>query len=169
MLLLDASASVTGRPLATAVVTAAALCARLGPDDELAVVAFWSRPVVLRPVDSATPPAAVLDALFDLRGGDTTDLAAAIGAGLAQAGAARAGERELVVLTDGLATAGADPIPVAAAAAAAGSVVHVLGLSPERDDAAGAARALAASGRGRYAALASPAGAPAAVAAVLGG
>lgn len=168
VLLVDASGSVAGRPLTTAVVTAAALASRLRSDDELAVVAFWSRSVVLRHVRSAEAPAVVLDRLFDLRGGDTTDLAAGLRAALGQAALARAARREVLVLTDGLANEGDPPAPVAATAAAAGARVHVLGVAAT-DEAEAACRDLAGAGGGRYAPLRSPSGAAAAVAEVLGG
>ncbi|HET9690805.1 MAG TPA: vWA domain-containing protein [Acidimicrobiales bacterium] len=167
VLLVDASGSVTGRPLATAVTTAAALAGRLRPDDELAVIAFWSKALVLRHVGATTPPVGVLDRLFDLRGGDVTDLARGLRAALAQAGLARAARREVLVLTDGLANEGDDPLPVAAAAAGAGAVVHVLAVSGA-DDAVEASRRLAGAGGGRWAPLLAPSDAPGAVAAVLG-
>jgi Mg-chelatase subunit ChlD len=166
VLVVDASGSVTGRPLATAVTTAAAMVTRLRPGDELAVVAFWSRAVVLRPVAAAGAPVAVLDALFDLRGGDVTDLAAGLRAALAQAALSRASRREIVVLTDGLANEGDDPLPVAATAPAAGGRLHVLALSDEEDARTATAR-LAGAGGGRVAPLLRPSDAPGAVAAVL--
>jgi Mg-chelatase subunit ChlD len=168
VLLVDASGSVTGKPLAAAVVTAAALAGRLQPGDELAVVAFWSRVVVLRHIRSAEPPSTVLDALFDLRGGDTTDVALGLRTALGQAGLARAGRREVLVLTDGMANEGDDPVPVAASAGGAGARVQVLALSDEADARQRCAR-LADAGGGRVGALAGAAGAPAAVAEVLGG
>jgi Ca-activated chloride channel family protein len=166
VLLVDASGSVTGRPLATALVTAAALARRIGPDDQLAVVAFWSRAVVLRPVTSVEPATGVLDALFDLRGGDTTDLAGGLRAALAEAGRAVAGQRDVIALTDGMANAGDDPVEVAATAAAAGSRVHVLSLSDDAS-AVGACLAVAAAGGGRVAALPRPSVAPQALADIL--
>jgi Mg-chelatase subunit ChlD len=166
ILLIDASGSVAGLPLATAVVTAAALAGRCGPDDELAVVAFWSRAVLLRGTTSVEPPLHVLDALFDLRGGDTTDLAGGLRTALAQAGLAGPGRRDILVLTDGMATAGDDPIGVAATAAAHGATVHVLALADD-PEAIDACHRIADAGGGRVAALLRPADAPAAVAAVL--
>ncbi|MGH9296133.1 MAG: hypothetical protein ACRD0B_12440, partial [Acidimicrobiales bacterium] len=47
VLVVDASGSVTGPPLSCAVVTAAALADRVRPPEEIAVVAFWSRAVLL--------------------------------------------------------------------------------------------------------------------------
>jgi Mg-chelatase subunit ChlD len=166
ILLIDASGSVCGTPLSTAVVTAAALAWRCRPEDELAVLAFWSRAVVLRGIASVEPPLRVLDALFDLRGGDTTDLAGGLRAALAQAGLAGPGRRDILVLTDGMATAGDDPVPVAAAAAASGAAVHVLALAD--DPAAGdACNRISDAGGGRMAVLLHPSDAPAAVAEVL--
>jgi Mg-chelatase subunit ChlD len=164
VLLIDASGSVTGRPLTTAVVTAAALAARAGPEDQLGVVAFWSRSVVLRPIDDPSPPPRAVDRLLSLRGGDTTDLAGGLAAALGQLGRATAGRRDLLVLTDGLANEGEDPLPVAASA---GAPVHVLALSADEESMA-ACRALAGAGGGRVVALHRAADAPAAVAEVLG-
>jgi Mg-chelatase subunit ChlD len=155
VLVVDASGSVAGRPLTTAVVTAAALAGRLQDRDELAAVAFWSRAVVLRPIGGTDPPARVIDALFDLRGGDTTDLAAGIRAGLAEVARATARRRDIIVLTDGLATAGDDPVAVAAGAAAQGAAVHVLALSGEAE-AMSACQTLVSAGGGRVARLDRP-------------
>lgn len=166
ILLIDASGSVTGVPLATAIVTAAALAARCRADDELAVVAFWSRAVVLRDITSNPSHSRVLDALFDLRGGDTTDIAGGLRSALAQAGLAGSKKRDILLLTDGMATAGDDPVPVAATATAQGAVVHVLALS---DDpvATDSCQRLADAGGGRTAVLLRASDAPAAVAEVL--
>jgi Mg-chelatase subunit ChlD len=166
VLLIDASGSVSGLPLATAVVTAAALASRCGTNDELAVIAFWSQAVLLRSITSLEPPLYVLDGLFDLRGGDTTDLAGGLRVALAQAAGATSGRRDILVLTDGMATAGGDPMPVAATAAASGTAVHVLALTDD-PEATEACRRIAAAGGGRMAALLHPADAPAVVAEVL--
>lgn len=166
VLLVDASGSVAGPRIATALVTAGAIAARMRPADELAVIAFWSSAVVLRPVRSVAATADLVAALLTLRGGGTTDLALALRTGLRQAGAARARRRELVLLTDGIATAGLDPVPVAAAAPAAGARLHVLGLAPDEDARRSCLR-LAAAGGGRFAALLSPSRAAAAVGDVL--
>ncbi len=167
VLLVDASGSVTGPPLHTAIVTAAALAGACGPSDELAVVAFWSRSVLLRHMRDPSPAARVLERLLALRGGDTTDLAGGLSAALAQMALATAGRRDIVVLTDGMANEGGDPLSVAASAGAIGGAVHVLALDPD-DQAVTACRALAGAGGGRFAALGRVADAPDAVAAVLG-
>lgn len=166
ILLVDASGSVAGRRIATALVTAAAVASRMRPDDELAVVAFWSQAVVLRPIRSIAATTDLVGALLTLRGGGTTDLSLALRTALRQAGTARARRREVLLLTDGIATAGSDPIAVAASAPTAGARLHVLGLA-EEDDARRLCARLAGAGGGRYAELSSVSRAPAAVARVL--
>ncbi len=166
VVLVDASGSVAGRRIATALVTTAAVAARMRPDDELAVVAFWSQAVVLRPIRSIAATTDLVGALLTLRGGGTTDLALALRTGLRQAGTARARRREVLLLTDGIATAGPDPVAVAASSAAAGARLHVLGLSDE-DPSYRACTQLAGAGGGRYAELLRASDAPSAVAAVL--
>ena len=160
VLLVDASGSVAGAPLTTAVTTAGALAAGLGPDDELAVVAFWSRAVVLRHLHSPAPAASVLDALLDLRGGATTDLALGLRVALAQAALARAPRAEILVLTDGAWNTGDDPVPVAAASGTAR--VHVL-VTVDTDEAAETCARVAGAGGGRAVPLPRPSTAPSAV------
>jgi len=166
-LVVDASGSVTGQPLATALLTAGAVIGRLSTADELAVVAFWSRSVLLRAMTSTAARAAVLDALFDLRGGDTTNLGAALELTLAETASALAVRRDIVVLTDGLATTGTDPLEIASQAPACGARLHVLALS-EEIDAVVACTALAAAGGGRMVSATTPTRACMAVAEVLG-
>jgi Mg-chelatase subunit ChlD len=168
VLVVDASGSVTGKPLATAIITAAAMASRLRADDELGVLAFWSRAVVLRDLRTPDLPLAVLDSLFDLRGGDTTDLAGGLRAALGQAVLARASSREVVVLTDGMADEGNNYTEVAATAGAVGARVHVLSLGGDAEGAESCAR-LADAGGGRVATLHRPSDAPVALAQVLGG
>lgn len=166
VLLLDASGSTTGKPLATGLVTAAALAGRLRPGDELAVVAFWSRAVVLRHIASPDDPTTVLRRLLDLRGGDTTDLALGLRVALGQAASARAGRREVLVLTDGQANEGDDPLTVACSAPVSGARLHALAIAGH-DEAVDACARLAAGGGGRTAPLTAPSLAPGALAHVL--
>ncbi|MGI8701071.1 MAG: zinc-binding dehydrogenase [Nocardioidaceae bacterium] len=167
VVLVDASGSVAGARLATAVLTAGAVATRMRAGDELAVLAFAADVLVLRPLDSPRPPGDALDSLLDVRGGGVTDLAHALRAGLAEAGRARSPGRELLVLTDGLATSGADPLLVAATAARTGARIHVLALT-EDDEARLACAGLAGAGGGRVGRLLRPSHAPSAVEAVLG-
>lgn len=166
VLLVDASGSVAGSPLTTAATTAGALAAGIRGDDELAVVAFWSRAVLLRHLRSPAPPEAVLDALFDLRGGSTTDLALGLRTALAQAAVARSPRTEIVVLTDGAWNEGEDPVPVAGAAAGSGARVHTL-VTVDSAEARTACGRLAGAGGGRSRPLFRPSAAPAAVRALL--
>lgn len=166
VLLVDASGSVAGQRIATALVTAAAVAARMRPDDELAVVAFWSQAVVLRTVRSIAATTDLVGALLTLRGGGTTDLSLALRTGLRQAGTARSRRRELLLLTDGIATAGSDPIAVAGSAGSAGARLHVLALSDD-ERSHRACTVLAGVGGGRYAELLRASDAPSAVAHVL--
>ncbi len=168
VVLVDTSGSVAGGRLATGVLAAGAVAAALGPGDELAVVAFARDAVVLREIGSAAAPAEALDGLLDLRGGGTTDLAFGLRTALAEAARARSGRREVLLLTDGLRTAGADATVVARECGRAGARLHVLALSDEAD-ALAACRALAAAGGGRCALLTGPSAAPDAVTEVLGG
>lgn len=165
-LVVDASGSVSGSPLSTAVVTAAALAARLGPADQLGVVAFWSLAVVLRHLQDPSPPSKVIERLLLLRGGDTTDLAGGIRAGLGELSAAATSRRDLILLTDGLANEGDDPVAVAASAARSGVPLHVMSLCPDGESVA-ACRNLADAGGGRVVTLGSLAEAPSAVASIL--
>ncbi|WP_344313452.1 vWA domain-containing protein [Fodinicola feengrottensis] len=171
LLVVDSSGSVAGPRLATAVLTAGALCHRI-VDAELAVLAFWSRTVLLRPLGPAAAGtvAQLVDRLADLRGGGTTDLALALRTTLDQARLARAARRDVLLLTDGVRTEGDDPLPVAASAAGLGVRIHVLGLkAPTGEEETGEAtcRAIASASGGRYAAVGSPLDAAAAVSAVL--
>lgn len=166
VLVVDASGSVTGSPLNAALVTAAALANRTGDRDQLGVIAFWSRAVVLRHVNDPSPPASVLTRLLALRGGDTTDLAGGIRAGLGQIAKAVPARRDLVLLTDGMANEGDDPVPAAAAAAGCGARLHVLALRPE-PEARQACMELAAAGGGVMEELDRTAQAPSALARML--
>jgi Mg-chelatase subunit ChlD len=162
VLVVDASGSVAGDELAAAVLTAAALAQRMRPGDELAVVAFWSTAVVLQPLSAAVRPEVVVDRLFDLRGGGTTDLDLALRTAGRQLARTRTAARDVLLLSDGMPTDSPDPLPAAAALARAGVRLHVLALSDEPGTAEACA-ALAAAGGGRSAPLRHPSEAPAAV------
>ncbi|MGC8514265.1 MAG: VWA domain-containing protein [Acidimicrobiales bacterium] len=167
VVVVDASGSVTGRPLETAVVTAAALAGRLDTADELAVVAFWSKVLVLRHLGEVSPPATVIERLLALRSGDTTDLAGGITAGLAELASARTARKDVIVITDGIANEGGDPAVAAESARSCGARLHVLAL-PGDDESASACEKLAEAGGGLLARLERPGQAVSAVAAVLG-
>jgi Mg-chelatase subunit ChlD len=166
VLVVDASGSVAGDELAAAVLTASALAQRMRPGDELAVVAFWSTAVVLQPLTAGARPEVVVDRLFDLRGGGTTDLDLALRTAGQQLARTRTAVRDVLLLSDGMPTDSPDPVPAAAALARAGARLHVLALSGEPGSAEACA-ALAAAGGGRSAPLHRPSQAPAAVRSLL--
>ena len=167
VLLVDASGSVAGKELATAVLTASALAQRMRPGDELGVIAFWSRAVVLRPLSADARIDALVDRLCDLRGGGTTDLELALRTAAAQVSPSRASDRQVLLLSDGVATESPDPLGAAAALARVPARLQVLALSGDVD-AVASCTALAAAGGGRVAALHRPSQAPAAVRELLG-
>jgi Mg-chelatase subunit ChlD len=167
LLLVDASGSVAGDELAAAVLTASALVQRLRPGDELGVVAFWSKAVVLRPLSADLRVDVVVDRLCDLRGGGTTDLELALRTAAAQVARSRAADRQVLLLSDGLATESPDPVDAASSLAGVPARLHVLALSAE-EEAMAACTALASAGGGRVAPLHRPSQAPAAVRDLLG-
>jgi Mg-chelatase subunit ChlD len=167
VLMVDASGSVAGDELAAAVLTAAALVQRMRPGDELGVIAFWSKAVVLRPLSADPRVDVVIDRLCDLRGGGTTDLELALGTAATQISRSRAADRQVLLLSDGLATESPDPVNAASALARIPARLHVLALSAE-DESMASCAALAAAGGGRMAALHRPSEAPGAVRELLG-
>ena len=162
VLVVDASGSVSGEPLATAIIAVAALAARLAPSDELGVVAFWSKALVLRHLGEPTPPASVIERVLVLRTGDTTDMATGIRAGLAEVATASAARKDVIVVTDGLANEGDDPCDAARAAIALGGRLHVLAL-PGEEDSEEACKRIADAGGGSVAVLQRPSDAVSAI------
>jgi magnesium chelatase subunit D len=141
-LLVDASGSMSGMALAIAAIAAAGVVlagdARLEPG----VLAFSGTVTVLQPRGARRAAADVISELIALRGHGMTDLAAALRAAAAQLAGA-AGDREVILLSDCLATAGGEP----AAALAGIDRLHVLTPLPTPESAAAGA-ALARAGGG---------------------
>jgi hypothetical protein len=79
----------------------------------------------------------------------------------------RAADRQVLLLSDGVATDSPDPVNAATALARVPARLQVLALSPE-DEAMASCAALAAAGGGRVAALHRPSQAPGAVRELLG-
>ena len=130
----------------------------------------WSRLVdggVLRPLSADPRVDVVVDRLCDLRGGGTTDLELALRTAAAQMARSRAADRQVLLLSDGIATDSPDPVNAASALARIPARLQVLALSGE-DEAMASCTALAAAGGGRVAALHRPSQAPAAVRELLG-
>lgn len=158
-LVVDRSGSMRGERLAAMALAAAAVAWRQG-DDDYSVIAFSSDVVVVKAQGVHRPVEAVVDDLLNLRGHGLTDLALALGAAREQLARSSAPERHTLVLSDGRATAGADPWMAARATA------PVLVLAPAGDT--DAAARLAAAGGGACAEVRGPADVPAALATLLG-
>ena len=144
-LLVDRSGSMSGHGVALASVAAAAVVAAGGDRLRCTVVAFAAEPLVLLDGRTRRPAAAVVDDLLSLRGHGTTDLHRALRVAAQLLEPVPAGGATALLLSDGLATAGADPLTAAGGL----DCLHVLGTSPE-PDAVAAGTALARRGRGRY-------------------
>ncbi|HXW46821.1 MAG TPA: AAA family ATPase [Streptosporangiaceae bacterium] len=142
VLLVDASGSMSGLALAMAAIAAAGVV--LAGDSRLdpGVLAFSGSVTVLQQRGARRPPADVISELIALRGHGRTDLAAALRAAAAQL-AGSPGDREVILLSDCLATAGGDP----GAALAGIDRLHVLLPLPTAESiAAGVALARAGGG-----------------------
>lgn len=112
-LLVDRSGSMSGRPLATNAVAAAAVAFR-APDD-FSVVSFARDAVVVKSQDAVVPSATVVDDVLALRGHGTTDLARALRAAGQQLARSSAGRKITVLLSDCRATEPGDPASAASA------------------------------------------------------
>jgi Mg-chelatase subunit ChlD len=156
-LLVDASGSMSGGRLATAAVTAAA-CSWRAPA-EYAVVSFARSVTVHRAIAGNTAAGEVVNRLLGLRGHGLTAVATALRQASEQLATARAARRVTVLLSDCRATDGEDPV------AAAAAQEELLILAPADDSAE--ARQLAADSGARFAAIGTPADAPAALSALL--
>jgi len=112
-LLVDRSGSMSGKPLATNAVAAAAVAFR-SPDD-FSVVSFAKDSVVVKSQDVPTTIEAVVDGVLALRGHGTTDLAAALAAAGQQLSRSNAGRKITILLSDCRATEPGDVLVAAAA------------------------------------------------------
>lgn len=157
-LVVDRSGSMGGHRLASAALAAAAVAWR-APDD-YSVVAFSDEALVVKAQDETRPVEAVVDDILGLRGHGTTNLDLALTVAGAQLNRSRSRDRLVLLLSDGRATSGPDPV------AAARSLDRLLVLAPEGDDEQ--ATALARAAGGRAVALGGPSTVPAALAALIG-
>lgn len=127
-LLLDRSASMGGKPLASSAVAAAAV-SYWAPHD-YSVVAFGSDIVVTKSQDADKSSDRVVNDVLALRGFGTTDLAGALRVASDQLARSRAGRKIVVVLSDCRATVEGDPVAVAA------ELQEVVVIAPEGESAA---------------------------------
>ena len=149
-LVVDRSGSVGGQRLASASLAAAAVALR-APGDH-SVIVFSDKAVVLKSQDQPRAVSAVVDDLLQLRGHGVTDLAVALDAARAQLERSTAARRLVVLLTDGRATAGPDPVPYAR------RLDELLVVAPADD--AEQARAFARAVGARFSTLAGPSDVP---------
>lgn len=156
-LLVDRSGSMTGRPLATAAVAAAAVATRAGTD--YSVVAFASDAVVAKSQDVVRSTERVVTDLLTLRGFGTTDLALALRTAQAQLARSGAGRRIVVLLSDCRATVPGDLY------GAARGLEELVILAPEGDSSD--AETFAAATGARLATVAGPTDIPSALERVL--
>lgn len=158
-LIIDRSGSMGGERLATAAVAAAAVALRAA--DDYSVIAFGSGVRTLKPQRRPMPAERVVADLLALRGHGRTDLAAALRAAVTQLNDSAAPRRIALLLSDGRATAGDDPV------VAARAVEELLVLAPIGGEETGAqARSLARTVGAAYAEVTGPHSIPAAIAAV---
>lgn len=142
VLLVDSSGSMSGLALAMAAIAAAGVVLAGDGSLEPAVVAFSGSVTVLQRRGARRPPGDVITELMAMRGHGRTDLEAALRAAAAQF-AGSVGDREVILLSDCLATAGGDP----AAALAGIDRLHVLMPLPSPESiAAGVSLAKAGGG-----------------------
>jgi magnesium chelatase subunit D len=164
-LIVDRSGSMQGEAVAMAALAAAAVVVAGGERCDCSVVAFSDRPIVLQSQGRRRPPDDLVGELLALRGLGTTDLERAFAAAASQLGRAASPDRVAVLMSDCLATAGADPL--AAASLRGVDRLHVLGTSLDADSLA-AGRALARRGDGRHVVVLHPHDVARAVSSVLG-
>jgi magnesium chelatase subunit D len=143
-LVVDSSGSMYGLALAMSAVAAAGVILAADSRMDPGVLAFSGTVTVLQPRGVRRPPADVIGELLALRGHGLTDLAAALRAASADL-AGSPGNREVILLSDCLATAGGDP----AAALTGIDRLHVLSPLPA-PEAATAGAALARAGGGGW-------------------
>jgi len=142
VLLVDSSGSMSGLALAMAAIAAAGVVLAADAKLEPAVLAFSGSVTVLQRRGLRRPPADVITELMAMRGHGRTDLAAALRAAATELAGAAA-DREVILLSDCLSTAGGDP----ASALAGLDRLHVLMPVPTPESVA-AGSALARAGGG---------------------
>jgi Mg-chelatase subunit ChlD len=156
-LLVDRSGSMTGRPLATAALTAAAVAWR-SPDD-YSVLSFGKDVIAAKSQDAPKQSEQVIDSVLALRGFGTTDVAGALTAAADQLSRSRAGRRIAVLLSDCRATTPGDVL------GAARRLDELVIVAPESDSVE--AEQLARATGARFTTVAGPSDAAAALSRVL--
>jgi MoxR-like ATPase len=143
-LLVDRSGSMSGKGLATAAMAAASVVTAAGERADCSVIVFAKDSIVLQRQGQRRPPEELLGDILTLRGKGVTDLALALRAARRELSQSPARERIVILLGDGLATEGDDPLRAMRGI----DRLHVLGTSDDRESTEATAQ-LAARGNGR--------------------
>jgi len=112
VLMVDTSLSMSGENMAIAAVAAAVLALKLHPED-LSVVVFEDKARAVSRLHSADAPADVVARMLDQPVRGYTNIAAALELGAAELERGRNPRRSGLLITDGVVTAGGDPVPFA--------------------------------------------------------
>ena len=112
VLMVDTSLSMSGENMAIAAVAAAVLALKLRPED-LAVVVFEDDAEAVTHLEVADPADEVVRRMLDQPVAGYTNIAAALEVGAAELERGRNPRRSGLLITDGVVTAGADPLPMA--------------------------------------------------------
>ena len=113
VLMVDTSLSMAGEKMALAAVAAAVLALKLRPGD-LAVVLFADGARAVSRFGEEVTPAELVRRMLAVPCGGGTDIAAALGLGHAELQRGRDPSRSGLLVSDGVYTSGADPLPAAA-------------------------------------------------------
>jgi Mg-chelatase subunit ChlD len=113
VLAVDLSGSMRGERVRTAAATVGALAAELARDD-LAVVAFWSDAAILLRLGQRIEPLRLLDELLAIPAKGLTNVGFASQVGMRELARQPARDARVVLLSDCVHNAGADPRPLAA-------------------------------------------------------
>jgi MoxR-like ATPase len=143
-LLVDRSGSMSGKGLAAAAMAAASVVMAAGERADCSVIVFAKDSIVLQQQGKRREPEALLGDILTLRGKGVTDLALALRAARRELAKSPARERIVVLLGDGLATEGDDPLRAMRGI----DRLHVLGTSDDSESTQATAQ-LAARGNGR--------------------
>ena len=110
VLMVDTSLSMSGENMAIAATAAAVLALKLVPED-LSVVVFEDKARAVTRLDAADPPEEVVRRMLDQPVRGYTNIAAALELGAAELERGRNPRRSGLLITDGVATMGGDPLP----------------------------------------------------------
>jgi len=112
VLMVDTSLSMSGENMAIAAVAAAVLALKLHPED-LSVVVFEDKATAATHLGVPDAPAEVVRRMLDQPVRGYTNIAAALELGAAELDRGRNPRRSGLLITDGVVTAGGDPLPLA--------------------------------------------------------